>query len=377
MAPFLLATIVILVSLYGILMASLFIGWQRIRKNQSSETRFYPTVSIIIPFRDESENLPGLIRNLSTQDYPSTLLEFIFVNDHSNDDGFEIIAKLSSTLPGLVLNLQNPTGESGKKAALRLGAQTCTGDIILLTDSDCQVEPRWIASMVNSFSDQELQLAQGPVLIHPAKSMAGHIQQIEFMSLMMSAAGTAGIHHPILASGANLAVRRSSYLEGCQQLKDHINTGDDMFLLEFFKRKNKRSVTYIADQDAIVRTTATNTFAQLWNQRKRWASKAPNYNDPEIFGVAILVLLMNLSIVSSLLISIFYPIWILLPLFLWGIKTITELPLIISGCRFYSISEKLAWFFVAQLIYPFYVVFVAIAGVFGSFNWKDRKHLAL
>jgi len=39
--------------------------------------------------------------------------------------------------------------------------------------------------------------------------------------------------------------------------------------------------------------------------------------------------------------------------------------------------EKACMVFAAQLIYPFYVVIVAIAGVFGSFNWKNRKRLAL
>lgn len=371
MTPFLLIAILFVVSSYGILMAGLYMGWNRIRRKKLPDIQLSPTVSIIIPYRNESKNLPELIRNLSKQEYPSDLLEYVFVNDHSGDDGQEIVEEQSATLSGIVQHLNSPEGESGKKSALRLGAQYCKGDIILLTDADCQFEPGWISSMVNAFTDQNIQMVQGPVLIHPAKSLAGHLQQIEFMSLMMSAAGSAGIHHPILASGANIAVRRLPYLEGCHQLKEEINTGDDMFLLEFLKRKNKKSIVYLATHKAIVRTAAANTFARLWNQRKRWTSKATNYKDPEIFGVALLVLLMNLMIVSSLMYSIFFGALILLPLFLWTIKTLSELPLIVSGCRFYSISNNLIWFFAAQLIYPFYVVLIVITGVFGSFNWKN------
>ncbi|MEA1877435.1 MAG: glycosyltransferase [Bacteroidota bacterium] len=374
MTFFLLTAIIILVCSYGILMAGLYMGWNRIRKKNLPDSQFTPTVSIIIPYRNERGNLPELIRNLSQQEYPSELLEYVFVNDHSGDNGQEILEKQSSTLPGIIQNLSSPVGESGKKSALRLGAQSCKGDIILLTDADCQFDPGWISSMVNTFSDQNIQMVQGPVLIHPANSLAGHLQQIEFMSLMMSAAGSAGIHHPILASGANLAVRRLSYLGGCQQLKEEINTGDDMFLLEFIKRENKKSIVYLAAREAIVRTAAASTFTHLWHQRKRWTSKATNYSDPEIFGVALLVLLMNLTIVSSLMYSIFFGTLILLPLFLWAIKTLTELPLIVSGSRFYSNTKNLIWYFVAQLIYPFYVVFVVIAGLFGSFNWKNREN---
>ncbi|MCK5821648.1 MAG: glycosyltransferase [Bacteroidales bacterium] len=377
MTPFFLTSAISIITIYGILMCSIWWGWQILRKKTNSKAQFYPSVSVIVPYRNERENIPDLILNLSKQDYPSKLLEYIFIDDHSSDNGFDIAVENSTILQCKVLNLQNPTDIAGKKATLRRASHYCTGDIILLTDADCQFEPEWISSMVSSFSNPGIEMVQGPVLIHPAQSLAGNLQQIEFMSLMMSAAGSAGIHHPILASGANLAVRHSSYLEGSKELKDHINTGDDMFLLEFLKRKNKKSISYQASQSAIARTTAVNTFTQLWNQRKRWTSKSTNYHDAEIFGVAILVLLLNLTMVSSLITGIFNHDWILLTAVLWGTKTLIELPLMISGCRFYSISNKLVWFFLTQLIYPFYVVFIVAAGVFGSFSWKNRKKESL
>jgi len=372
MTIFILSTVIILILLYGILMYSMLLGWIKIRKNRSLKPEFFPTVSVIIPYRNESKNLSGLIHSLSKQDYASGLLEFIFVNDHSTDDSYALAIKESNKLSGTVMHIQNPEDKQGKKAALRLGSHSCNGDIILLSDADCKFESGWITSMVSPFSNLEIQMVQGPVLIHPEKSLAGNMQQIEFMSLMMSAAGSAGINHPILASGANLAVRRLSYLEGSRELKDHINTGDDMFLLEYFKKKNKKSISFQSSPLAIVRTKSVKTFTQLWNQRKRWTSKSTNYKDSEIFGVAVLVLLINLALISSLLLGFQNHEWILLPVFLWVIKTVIELPLIIAGCRFYSISNKLIWFFVTQLIYPFYIVIIAITGVFGSYKWKKR-----
>ena len=372
MTPFLYVTSVILISLYGILMTSLLFGWFKVKKRLVSEMLYLPVISVIIPYRNEKENLPALINNLSRQDYPAELLEFVFIDDHSKDGGNEIVDKQSANLKSNVLHIQNPEGKSGKKVALRNGAHLCKGDILLLTDADCQFKPDWISSMAKAFSDQEIQMVQGPVLIHPTESLAGNLQQIEFLSLMMSSAGSIGIKRPILASGANLAVRRLTYLEGSKNLKDQINTGDDMFLLEYLKRENKNSIFYNASQNAIVRTRAVSSFSTLWNQRKRWTSKSTKYQDPEITGTAILVFLLNLMIVCSLFLSLFYSDLLLIPLLLLGIKTLTELPLIIAGCQFYSILKKLKWFFVAQLTYPFYVVSVAIAGVFGGFNWKNR-----
>ena len=139
------------------------------------------------------------------------------------------------------------------------------------------------------------------------------------------------------------------------------------------KKKNKKSIAFQARPEAIIRTKAVRNFSQFWNQRKRWTSKSINYQDSEILGTAMLVFLVNLMLVASLIWGILSPSFILVPLILWGSKTLFELPLIVSGCRFYAIPEKLIWYFLAQVIYPFYVLSVAIAGVFGNFNWKNRS----
>lgn len=374
MSIILLATVAILASLYGILMIALLVGWSKINSHIDKPGLFQPSVSVIIPFRNEYNNLPLLIQNLANQDYPDKKLEFIFINDHSSDKGSELISSLTKDLPGKTIILDNAEGISGKKAALKLGAQSCEGDIILLTDADCQFGSGWISSMTNAFSDEEIKMIQGPVLIHPAKSIVGNLQQIEFLSLMMSAAGSIGINRPILASGANLAVRHQTYLEGSKHLKDKINTGDDMFLLEFLKTQNRKSISYQAKKEAIVTTSAVESLAQFWNQRKRWTSKSTQYNDPEIIVSAIIVLLFNFLFIVTLISGIINPVWLILAGSIWIFKSLVEFPLINSGCKFYKIGNKLKWFLLTQIFYPFYVVFVSLDGVFGNFSWKNRKN---
>lgn len=368
-----LTAILILPLLYGILMAGLLLGWKRTKRKSKQKYLFQPSVSLIIPFRNEYHYLPGLIRNLAKQDYPSEKLEYVFVDDHSSDNGSELISSLSSDLPGKVILLESPQGNSGKKAALQHGVQSCQGEIILLTDADCQFNSKWISSMADAFSCKDVKMVQGPVLIHPVKSLAGNLQQIEFLSLMMSAAGSIGINRPILASGANLAVKRKVYLDGCRHLKDHINTGDDMFLLEHIKRQTRHAISYKAEREAIVSTSAVESFSQFWNQRKRWTAKSTKYQDSEILGTALLVLSFNMAIVLSLFIGLFNTSWLLISLSLLVFKTVAELPLIISGLQFYDLQKKLKWFLLTQIIYPFYVVFISLDGIFGNFTWKNRK----
>ena len=42
-------------------------------------------VSLLIPFRNEAQNLPDLFRDTQAQQYPNNLFEVIFINDHSED----------------------------------------------------------------------------------------------------------------------------------------------------------------------------------------------------------------------------------------------------------------------------------------------------
>ena len=54
-----------------------------------------PSVSIIIAARNEEENLPTLLKNLTKQSYPLDKLEVIIVNDRSTDRTEEILKEAS------------------------------------------------------------------------------------------------------------------------------------------------------------------------------------------------------------------------------------------------------------------------------------------
>ena len=51
-----------------------------------------PSVSIIIAFRNEENHLPTLLSSFSHLNYPAELFEFIFVDDHSEDNSSGIVS---------------------------------------------------------------------------------------------------------------------------------------------------------------------------------------------------------------------------------------------------------------------------------------------
>src|SRR5579875_3131029 len=98
-------------------------------------------VSIVIPAHNEARNLRHLLPQL-----PSWVHEVILVNDHSTDDTEKVAVTVLPTI-----RILRTAGGRGKGAALQVGFQAATGDIIVMMDadgsSDPQELPRFVAAL--------------------------------------------------------------------------------------------------------------------------------------------------------------------------------------------------------------------------------------
>ncbi|MFX6230461.1 glycosyltransferase, partial [Acinetobacter baumannii] len=59
--------------------------------------------SIIIPARNEENNIGACLASIAKQQYPAHLMEVIVVDDHSEDNTAQIVLQYQSTLPSLAL----------------------------------------------------------------------------------------------------------------------------------------------------------------------------------------------------------------------------------------------------------------------------------
>jgi len=85
--------------LYLILISWFVFGFNKIQEFKKETAIQTTTFSIVIPFRNEAENLPELLKSLSNLEYPKDLFEVILVDDDSEDDSVEIIRKILDTKP--------------------------------------------------------------------------------------------------------------------------------------------------------------------------------------------------------------------------------------------------------------------------------------
>ena len=212
----------------------------------------------------------------------------------------------------------------------------------------------------------------GPVLLSPANTLFEKLQVLEHLSLIASTAGSAAIGMPVMCNGANMMYDRQAALDVEKYRTDmKIASGDDMFLMEqFIKHYGSKSVRFLLDNEAIVKTETMLNLRAFFRQRKRWASKTKAYTNWKIIATALIVLLFNLSIVFFFGAGFFMRVfWVFFVLYVI-MKTLIDFPILRRITHFMKQQKLLFWMFPLEFIYPFYVVFTAFSGIFSNVKWK-------
>lgn len=317
-------------------------------------------VSVIIPARNESGNLPDLLENISLQDYPADSFEVIVVDDNSTDRTFETASGYTGIHNFKVLRNK---GE-GKKSALLTGAENATGTLVITTDADCRTGNSWISSIASFYNLYKPDLIICPVLLESMKGFCGGFQELEFLSLQGVTAGTAMAGLPVMCNGANLAFPARTYFQNSASLKPQTASGDDMFLLQSLKKKKKPVIMWLESKEAMVLTKGKSTLYSFLRQRSRWISKVTRYDDPFIILLGI-VTFVTISIQLFLTaVSFFRPSFLpLLGVFLF-LKSVPDFLILRNTASRYGKKHLMKWFIPSELIYPFYVFAVIVQVLF-------------
>jgi chlorobactene glucosyltransferase len=110
----------------------------------------YPFVSVLVPARNEARNIEACVSSLLAQDYPD--FEVIVLNDNSNDNTFQILARLAQRNTRLQVLTGTPLPENwlGKHWACHQLDQAACGELILFTDADTRHTPDMLRASVSA-----------------------------------------------------------------------------------------------------------------------------------------------------------------------------------------------------------------------------------
>lgn len=358
-------------------------GWNRQKfHNEQQGTAAYKSITVIIPARNEEDNIATCIRSILNNDYPKELLEIILIDDFSEDKTAAIATDLLQNTNGGVLQLKNYLSKderlnSYKKKALEIAIGQAKGEWIITTDADCTVPVNWLKQMVQPMQDEKVKFIAAPVSFTPALSHANglyYFQSLDFMTMQGITAASVAMNLGNMCNGANLAFSKKVFDEvGGYQGIDHIASGDDMLLMHKIQLRHPSGIFYLKSAEAIVHTPAQPDWNSFLNQRIRWSSKADKYDDKKLTIILAFVYFFNVSFIPLLIAGFFhyfYWLWMLGMLFA---KVFVELLFLVPVARFYGKTKELWYFPLFQPMHIAYIIMAGFLGKFGTYQWKGRK----
>lgn len=240
------------------------------------DQRIEKPVSVVITSRDDYFYLQKHLPSILTQDYPE--YEVVVVNDHSDDDTMALLNRLSNQYSHLkVINMSHSVSfYPGKKFPLSIGIKSAKHEILLLTDSDCQVNSKnWIRNMQAGFDDKtQIVLGYGPYkaekgFLNTLIRYYSYFTALQYLSFALS-------KMPYMGVGRNLAYTKSLFYQNNGFISHYkVASGDDdLFVNEAAKKSN---VKICINPDSFTYSIPKTTFSQWLKQKKRHLSAGKLY----------------------------------------------------------------------------------------------------
>lgn len=209
-------------------------------RTEAPEPGRWPSVSVVIPARDEATDIAGSLETRLSDGYPGAL-ELVVVDDRSTDATPAIIAEYAARDPRVkpVRIDELPGGWLGKVHALSRGAEMASGEWLLFSDADVHVAPGMLARAVAHCEAGGFDLL---ALIPEFRSRSGIVDVLwaVFVRVMAMSASPDAVRNPrsrvAVGSGGYTLVRRSAYdaTPGFEHLR--LETADDMALGSMVKQ---------------------------------------------------------------------------------------------------------------------------------------------
>jgi len=353
---------------FAILLLLSFYATPQAKERQEWE----PTVCIIIAARDEARTLPACLQSLIELDYPHDKLQILIVNDHSQDHTGHIIESFAAGKDFIrhIDLLPRDKAMPGKAGAVLAGIEKSRGEIIFLTDADCQVPRTWIRALLNEFAP-ETGLVGGFTLLHKRhhpESWLGKTQSLDWLFLLTIAAISARLGKPLSWMGNNMAFRRTAYDEigGYRALGDSLI--EDFVLIHALARKTSWRITFQCHPDSTIHSQPVASLQSLYQQRKRWGLGIRMVRP---FGKALMVssFIAHLSVLAGLLLDC--------QCGAVGLAAMMGVDLLICwhGARRLNRPDLLWQFFGFEVFYFAYSVFLPLALLLSSrVAWKNQVY---
>ena len=168
---------------YAVLLLLYRYWWSKQALLQVPET-FQPTTSfsILIPARNEEENIKACLQSIQQLNYPLHLFEVIVIDDFSDDATVAAAKQFKGVNVIKLKEILHEKINSYKKKAIELGVEQATGKYIVTTDADCVVAANWLRNFAFIIQQQPTVFVAAPVAMKEESSAIKLFQSLDFLS---------------------------------------------------------------------------------------------------------------------------------------------------------------------------------------------------
>lgn len=359
---------------YALAMLLLMRGLNALRRIRPQTPRTWPSVSVVVPARNEAEVLERTLQSLVRQDYPGEW-EIVVVDDRSTDRTPGILSAFCrSDARVKAVRVTDPHPPSPKKNALALGIRESAGEIIVTTDADCVYYPGWLRAMTSHFAADVGVVAGLTVFDLPVEPIPEwqRIQWLDFLAQQFVAAGAAGAGVPSSCNGSNLAYRREVFdrISGFGA-SAAIVSGDDVLFAQRVVKLTRWKVVFATEPQTIVRSLPVQRLREVFDQRIRWASKGLAYRRSMrffLFGIYVYYALCMASAALALMLPSLIP--FVVALALW--KLAWDYSVVRLGCRVFGQRGLLRHFLPFAVLHTLLTPVFGIGGLLAPYRWKGE-----
>jgi len=315
----------------------------------------YPSISIIIPARNEEKNISILLKSINNQTFK--IDEVLVVNDHSTDKTKDISEKLGAKV---IDAADLPADWKGKSWACFQGANQSMGDILIFLDSDTEFEKDGLQKLVDTFLNLENKSAMSVAPYHKVQKLYEEFSSV-FNVVMMGAMNAFTPYKNNIADGLfgqSLILDRDTYFNigGHEVVKDKVL--ENVYMAQHLKNQGIVIKCFGGKDTLSFRMYSDGLIDLINGWTKAFASGASRTS----FSVLIQIILwLNSGFISIIL--LFYS---------FNIFTVSLYLFLVI--QFYWMLKRIGSFRVSTaMFFPIYYIFYFLVFSKSLYNMKTNK----
>lgn len=235
--------------------------------------KYEPTVSFVIPCKNEEKSISKTIAKCFSSDYPEYKLEVIVINDGSTDNTRQVLKRCKKKYKELIVI--DWEKNKGKRHGMAAGIRIARGEIIIQLDSDSYIDPKTFKHIIAPFINPKI----GAVCAHsdPENSDENILTKMQaayyFMSFRILKAAESTFLSVFCCSGCSSAYRKEIIFPILDEWLDEkflglpVTWGDDRALTNWVIKQGYKT---IYTNDAQAYTICPNNWKTFFKQQVRW-----------------------------------------------------------------------------------------------------------